>query len=445
MPALIPPNVNGQATMANSAPVVIASNQTAVPVIGTRLNDGSSVVSGGQHLAMGGSDGTNNRIVKTTTDGRLIEEVSPAEVTSATITGTGTIATVNIASFSSFSLKYHTGGVAATLNMVAEVSDDGGSTWHSPYPPSQSAPVLLSNITTNRDWFVGITLSSVTTASSAPFVTSYPNVSLLLRIRCTSYTSGTVYVTVVGVRNSPPGIQLVQVVRAETAAVTATPTQGVLAQDITSAARTSSGASSIATSVQLSYGSVISVTAASGTLPTMDLVLQESYDNGNSLWYDKYHVERITTTGTWYVPPLPQAGKHRWVYTIGGSTPSFTFKIDIMSSWNSYPIQVQYFDRTANLLNGTAGTASAAYNAQGCKSLAASVTLGAAALPATYKLQGSPDGANFFDLSAPVAGIANSTVGIFGAVGLSVKFVRVICVDAGVSQTGTVVAIMGSN
>ena len=30
--AYIPPNVNGQATMANSAPVVIASNQANVPV-----------------------------------------------------------------------------------------------------------------------------------------------------------------------------------------------------------------------------------------------------------------------------------------------------------------------------------------------------------------------------------------------------------------------------
>ena len=30
--AYIPPNVNGQASMANSAPVVIASNQTNVPI-----------------------------------------------------------------------------------------------------------------------------------------------------------------------------------------------------------------------------------------------------------------------------------------------------------------------------------------------------------------------------------------------------------------------------
>lgn len=93
-----PNNPNGQATMANSAPVVIASDQTEFPVkAGTNLNTSLLALESGGNLAtlvtnttnipnvigtagsaipskvwqIGGSDGTNARAIKVNTSGQL--------------------------------------------------------------------------------------------------------------------------------------------------------------------------------------------------------------------------------------------------------------------------------------------------------------------------------------------------------------------------------------
>lgn len=90
-------NVNGQATMANSEPVVIASDQTAVPISGTLTgitnvvhvddNSGSLTIDGtvtavgaaadgaavsGNPVRVAGSDGANTRSILTDTSGKIL-------------------------------------------------------------------------------------------------------------------------------------------------------------------------------------------------------------------------------------------------------------------------------------------------------------------------------------------------------------------------------------
>lgn len=73
------------------------------------------------------------------------------------------------------------------------------------------------------------------------------------------------------------------------------------------------------------------VTAQSGTTPTLDIKLQDSFDSG-STWQDTgIAIPTITTTtGTFQVrSTLPLAPLVRAVCTIGGTTPSYTFALTI--------------------------------------------------------------------------------------------------------------------
>lgn len=78
---------------------------------------------------------------------------------------------------------------------------------------------------------------------------------------------------------------------------------------------------------------VITVSAASGTTPTLDIDLEDSVDGG-STWNKvaDTNASNITTTGTTVArinlvaTPCTELLRFKW--TIGGTTPSFTFKID---------------------------------------------------------------------------------------------------------------------
>lgn len=65
--------------------VTIASLSNALPIMGTKANDGSGTVAGGTHTSMGGSDGTNYRILATDTSGRGI---SVGPVAAGSVIGT---------------------------------------------------------------------------------------------------------------------------------------------------------------------------------------------------------------------------------------------------------------------------------------------------------------------------------------------------------------------
>ena len=78
----------GQATMAASQPVTIASNQSSIPVAGTAAN--GAAVSGNPNL-IAGSDGTNARTISTDTSGRanvVVNSMPNGGTTGATVPAT---------------------------------------------------------------------------------------------------------------------------------------------------------------------------------------------------------------------------------------------------------------------------------------------------------------------------------------------------------------------
>lgn len=105
---------------------------------------------------------------------------------------------------------------------------------------------------------------------------------------------------------------------------------------VASAARTATGQSPTLSG----YGAAdrlllqINVTAVSGTTPTLTLTLEDTLDNVN--WRPAVvSSASITATGTYWVPlqaGVNFADRIRFKWTIGGTTPSFTFSV-ICASW----------------------------------------------------------------------------------------------------------------
>lgn len=98
--------------------------------------------------------------------------------------------------------------------------------------------------------------------------------------------------------------------------------------DVASAARTVSGTGASFQTVSTdSLEATLSVSAASGTSPTLDVVLETSIDGGVT-WDTVGAFTQQTAVGSDGHVFGPLGDLSRWRWTIGGTTPSFTFAID---------------------------------------------------------------------------------------------------------------------
>ena len=189
---------------------------------------------------------------------------------------------------------------------------------------------------------------------------------------------------------------------------------------------------------------VVVVTAASGTTPTMDVVIQES-DDGGTNWQDIYHFPRITAAGAYRSSLLLLTGNRiRYIRTIGGATPSFTMSL----VRNNYPYANP--DKLRSLFNyslnpNTQGSTTPALFVEGTSRLQLVVNMGAITTTApVLGLQGSEDGTSWYDVGPSLASVANSTVQLT-VPDISVKFVRAVVRTAGVGATLGYVYVKGSD
>lgn len=161
--------------------------------------------------------------------------------------------------------------------------------------------------------------------------------------------------------------------------------------DIASAAITSTATSaSIANNLGNGFQVNFAVTATSGTTPTLDVRIEESYDGGTN-WVTLYEFQRVTANGSYNSPILRASGRHiRYVRTITGTTPSFTMAVtrNILPFIPAEP-QKRIIDRTIVLttLNSVTPTlfSGAANNVQ------LVINIGTATTPPALQLEGSED------------------------------------------------------
>lgn len=177
----------------------------------------------------------------------------------------------------------------------------------------------------------------------------------------------------------------------------------------------------------------LAVTAVSGTLPTLDVVVQESYDNG-ATWDDVYHFPRVTAalSPALQSPPLVLRGTHYRVNrTVGGTAPSFTNAVLQVSRSVGVNRQVQFFDRA--IAPATLGSATPYWLIEGTENITAFVSSVSATTPATYQLQVSMDKVNWVNVGTATASVAAGTVQ-FGVINIMAKYARIAVTTIGTAQ-----------
>lgn len=204
--------------------------------------------------------------------------------------------------------------------------------------------------------------------------------------------------------------------------------------DVVSAALTASNTTAAITpTLGIGYQVHIAVTAVTGTLPTLDTSIEESYDDGTN-WIKVYDFPRITVAGFYLSPMIPFTGTRlRYVQTVGGTTPSFTRSVGrIQSQQPAIPVR-QLIDRTIvlNTLNSVTPSLDAREAGNQVK-LVFSTAAGATTQPA-LQLEGSEDnGATWVAIGAPLTAVAGATVSLNNS-GQSWGLVRARVSTAGVA------------
>lgn len=100
---------------------------------------------------------------------------------------------------------------------------------------------------------------------------------------------------------------------------------------VPSAARTTTGTGTGTTTAARAQVAKLDVTAASGTTPSLIVTIQDSPDG--SAWTTRDTFATKTTTGT-EIRALPRGldTNVRAAWTIAGTTPSFTFSVQVASN-----------------------------------------------------------------------------------------------------------------
>ncbi|MFZ2499542.1 hypothetical protein [Methanosarcina sp.] len=217
--------------------------------------------------------------------------------------------------------------------------------------------------------------------------------------------------------------------------------------DVASAAITSSNTvagitpGSVANIGTYAHSFNVTVTAVSGTTPTLDLGVEESIDGGTN-WIRIYDFERITATGA-YTSPLirSQYGtQFRYVQTITGTTPSFTRAINRLQFSNNAPLFRRFIDRSIAPNTGSSPTPT--YTVEGCDTFQLIVNMGAITTTAPqFTLYGSEDGSTWYAMGSALTSVASSTVAATVVTGYLPKFVKAQVTTTGSGATLGYVAI----
>jgi hypothetical protein len=187
--------------------------------------------------------------------------------------------------------------------------------------------------------------------------------------------------------------------------------QAIGASDVASAAQTSNGNSgAVGTGNYQSAEFVLAITGVGGTSPTFDVSVEES-DDGGTNYYKIYDFPRITATGVYRTPLIQLRGRHhRYVYVLGGTSPSFTRTI----SRNAYAVRglvmYNYIDRSIVLT--TLGSTTPTYIAEGTRAARMTLNIGTATTAPAVQMEGSSNGIDWYNLGAPLQGVASSTVSL---------------------------------
>ena len=179
--------------------------------------------------------------------------------------------------------------------------------------------------------------------------------------------------------------------------------------DIASAAiTTTSTSSAIANNLGNGFQINLTVGTVTGTTPTLDLRVEESYDGGTN-WVTLYEMQRVIASGSYNTPVLRASGRHiRYVRTVTGTSPSFTNAVTrtVLPFLPAEP-QKRLMDRTISLTTSGSVTPVLFQGAGNNVQLIYSVTAITGTL--SLQLEGSEDNVNWYTVGGPTSITAAGT------------------------------------
>jgi len=290
-------------------------------------------------------------------------------------------------------------------------------------------PIKQRYIRARISLVLGATAQAFTRLSQESWAPIVPNVVNATGANLNASVSGTVAIssgTVTTVSTVTTCSTVSSVTSAALAATTVT--------DIASAAITTTQTSAnIVTGNQQNMAFQVGVTAVSGTSPTLDVVVQETFDGTN--YYDIYHFPRITAIGQYQSPQLRITGAGiRYVRTVGGTTPSFTNSILRPVRQTGSDVFRNFISRTIDptVLNST----TASFIAEGCDQFQLAATMNAGGTAPVFKMQGSEDNLNWYDMpSLTLTATVGASTQIMSNGTAMPKFVRGIVSTAGAGSS----------
>lgn len=182
------------------------------------------------------------------------------------------------------------------------------------------------------------------------------------------------------------------------------------------------------------YAFVVVVTAVSGTLPTLDIAIQESVDEGTN-WRTVHNFERIIANGS-YTTPVMRASygtAYRYIETVGGTGVSFTRSISRIAMSGNTAVHRQFIDRTINptLVGSTTpvtGIYQNGYDIDGCLNHQVIVSRLAGGANIGIAMDGSLNGQDWYAMSGTLT-VGASTTGTLAVTWLA-KFARLRVVNS---------------
>jgi hypothetical protein len=339
---------------------------------------------------------------------------------------------VNVAGYTACAMDIR-GTFTATLSFQGTLD---GTNWIAlqaiPYGSAQNVNLVTSTPSPGA-WLV----QCAGCVQVRTIATAYTSGTITTVVRATTATSWT-YNAPVGSTNAisvaSGTLTTVSTVSSVTAvaSVTSDNLASATTTDIASGAITTTTTSAnIATTNIQSVAFQVAITAVSGTTPTLDIVLQETMDGVN--FYDVYHFERITATGTYYSPVMKLAGiGFRYVRTVTGTTPSFTMSAIRIGRAGNSSLMRRLIDRTMN--PNTLGSSSSALFTEGTNQPYLVVSLGAGGTGGSpsFVIQGSEDGSNWYNINGSTVTVATNSIGHANPLqGHLPKFIRASVATAG--------------
>jgi hypothetical protein len=420
----------GQKAMTASMPVVLASDQSALPVTTENYITGQQATNATPASTIPGA-GTN---LLNAAGGTAAIDATGYRTVSVHLIAVGTAAVVNFehsndnVNYQNFSV-YRLGEVAiASNNQYGNIPLNPAGQYFFTFPVlSRYVRLRLSTAPG-----AGNSVQCFTRFSTMAWSPPQLNVINATAANLNSTVTGTVNV----LQTVPSSLNCTAVVTGATLASSAV---GDMVS-VSTVASGNSGATGISVLNSHAHSFQVTNVITTGT-GSIDAVIQESYDAGSN-WVDIFHLDRVTGAGTvrQQIPSLKVNGDRvRYAWTVTGTLTTATMSVTRIPRQVTSGNLRRIYNRTLDPT--TLGSSTTALFTEGCEYTDLIVSMAAGGTAPVIQLQGSEDNTNWYNIGTALTATVGATTALSIADGSVPKFCKATVATAGAGSVLNYVAI----